>query len=50
MINPLTKFKISTLTHSEGTTDNAKCRNWGSMGVTGHPRSWQVRIWLPIWL
>jgi len=39
MINLHTKFEVSTFTHYEDMKGNKKCRNWGSLGVRGHPRS-----------
>jgi len=39
MINLHTKFKVSTFTHHEDMKGNAKCRNWGGLGITGNPRS-----------
>jgi len=39
MINRHTKCKISMFTHYEDMKSNAKCRNWGSLGVRVHPRS-----------
>jgi len=38
MINPHTKFEVSMFTHYEDMKGNAKCRNWGDMGIRGHRR------------
>ena len=32
-------FEVSKFTHYEDMKGNAKCRNWGGLGVKGHPRS-----------
>jgi len=38
-------------THYEDMKCDEKCKNWGSLGVRGHPRSLAIdRIWLPIQL
>jgi len=39
IMNPYTKFKVYIFTHYEDMKGDAKCRNWGRLGVTGHPRS-----------
>jgi len=33
MINMHTKFEVSVFTHYEDMKQNAKCRNWGGLGV-----------------
>jgi len=39
MINLYTKYEVSMLTHYEDMKGDEKCKNWGSLGVRGHPRS-----------
>jgi len=39
MIKPHIKFEVSIFTHYEYMKGNAKCKNWGGLGVMGHPRS-----------
>ena len=33
MINPHTKFEVSTFIHCEDMNGNAKCKNWGGLGL-----------------
>jgi len=39
MINMHTKFEVFTFTDYKNMKGNAKCRNWGRLGVRSHPRS-----------
>jgi len=39
MVNLHTKHEVSTFTHYEDMKDDEKCKNWGGLGVRGHPRS-----------
>jgi len=39
MINLHIKFEVFVFAHYEDTKGNAKCRNWGGLGVRSHPRS-----------
>jgi len=34
-----TKYEVSTFTHYEDMKGDEKCKNWGGLGVRGHPRS-----------
>ena len=38
-INLYTKYEVSMLTHYEDMKGDEKCKNWGVLGVRGHPRS-----------
>jgi len=37
MINPHTKFEVCMFTHYEDMKGNAKCKNWGGLGL-GSPK------------
>jgi len=55
MINLQTKFEVSMFTHYKDIKGNTKCRNWGGLGVRGHPCNRQYHpstecIWLLIQL
>jgi len=39
MINMQTKFEVSVITHYKDMKGNAKGRNWGGLGIRGHPWS-----------
>jgi len=39
MVNLYTKHEVSMLTHYEDMKGDKKCKNWGCLGVRGHPRS-----------
>jgi len=52
MINQHTKLEASIFTHYEYIKGNAKCRNWGGLGVRVTQGHWQCHhsikcIWLP---
>ena len=34
-----TNYEVSMLTHYEDMKGDEKCKNWGVLGVRGHPRS-----------
>ena len=38
-INLYTKYEVSMLTDYEDMKGDEKCKNWGVLGVRGHPRS-----------
>ena len=39
MINLYTKYEVSRFTHCEDMKGDKICKNWGGLGVRGHPRS-----------
>jgi len=39
MITMYTKYEVSIFTHYEDMKGDEKCKNWGGLGVRGHPRS-----------
>jgi len=44
MINVHTKCKVSMFTHYADVKGDAKCRDWGGLGVRDHPRSSAVSL------
>jgi len=38
MINLYTKYEVSMFTHYKDMKGDEKCKNWGDLGVKGHPR------------
>jgi len=38
-INLYTKYEVAMFTHYEDMKGDEKCKNWGGLGVRGHPRS-----------
>jgi len=38
-INLYTKYEVAMFTHYEDMKGDDKCKNWGGLGVRGHPRS-----------
>ena len=38
-VNLYTNYEVSMFTHYEDMKSNEKCKNWGGLGVRGHPRS-----------
>ena len=38
-VNLYTTYDVSKFTHYEDMKSDKKCKNWGGLGVRGHPRS-----------
>ena len=42
--SPRTSYEVFTLTHYEDMEGDEKCKNWGVLGVMGHPRSSETSL------
>jgi len=44
MINLYTKYEVCMFTHYKDMKGDKKCKNWGCLGVRGHPRSSETSL------